>query len=169
MATFDQQDLDGADWPIFQNGWVQMYWKSDILEQDLAWLSADHYQVHRLDCENWSSKADALGNLGSTLEFPEYYGQNLDAFNDCLGDLKVPMDGGAVLVLIHYDRFAHRDPQTAHAILDICADNARRFMLFGQRLATFVQSDDPRLEFDSVGSTPVMWNRKEWPNAKRGL
>ena len=169
MATFDQQDLDGADWPIFQNGWVQMYWKVDILERDLAWLRYHNYKVYRLECAHWSSKAEALGSLGTTLQFPEGYGGNLDAFNDCLKDVKVPMHGGAVVVLIHYDRFAHRDPQTAHAILDICADNARRFMLFGQRLATLVQSDDPRLEFDPVGSTSVMWNRKEWPNKKRGL
>lgn len=32
-------------------------------------------------------------------------------------------------------------------------------MLFGQRLATLVQSDDPALSFSPVGATPVVWKR----------
>ncbi len=169
MTAFDQGDLDRIDWAMFQNGWITLYWNRDILEEDCTWLTQHRYQVYRLDCANWSSAAEALRDLGSALHFPDYYGQNLDAFNDCLSDLDVAADGGTAIVLLRYDRFAQVDRKTAQAILDIFASNARHFMLFGRRLATLVQSDDPGLAFAPVGSTAVDWNRREWLNKNRGL
>jgi hypothetical protein len=172
VATFNPENPDyfrRIDWAIFQNGWVVMYWRSKVLESDVAWLFGHEYRVYRFNCERWSSRVDALAELGVTLEFPDYYGQNLDAFNDCLSELEVPVEGGAAIVLLRYDVFAERDPGTAQTILDICANNARRFMLFGQRFATLVQSDDPRLSFEPVGATPILWNRREWLNKSRGV
>ena len=49
---------------------------------------------------------EALRELGVELGFPEYYGQNLDALDDCLADVDVPADGGVAIVLRGYDRFA---------------------------------------------------------------
>jgi RNAse (barnase) inhibitor barstar len=169
MAVFDREDLDRPDWTIFQNGWVMIYWRPEILDGDVDRLTAAGYKVYRFDCEAWSAPADALTDLGNTLGFPNYYGRNLPALNDCLGDIDVTVDGGTVLVFRRYDHFAGRHRDTAQSILDICAGVARRFMLFGQRLATLVQSDDPTLSFAEVGSTPVMWNRREWLDADRGV
>ena len=169
MASFNREDLDRPDWEVFQNGWVVMYWRPEILDRDAERLRAHGYKMFRFDCESWSAPADALTDLGTTLEFPDYYAHNLDAFNDCLGDIDVPLDGGTALIFRRYDRFAASNRDAAQAILDICAGNARRFLLFGQRLATLVQSDDPTLSFAPVGSTPVMWNRREWLNKNRGV
>jgi hypothetical protein len=54
-------------------------------------------------------------------------------------------------------------------VLDILADDARRFLLFGRRLLVLVQSDDPRITFAPVGATAVSWNPKEWLDGDRGL
>ena len=64
---------------------------------------------------------------------------------------------------------SRRSSACAQQILELLAKNARGFMLFGRRLVTLVQSEDPRLEFDVVGATPVMWNRREWLDEKRGV
>lgn len=169
MSYFDREDLNRPDWEIFQNGWVVLYWRPEILEGDIDRLVAHGYKMFPFDCERWFAPVDALSDLGTRLAFPDYYGHNLDAFNDCLGDIDVPVAGGVALVLRHYDRFAVHQRDAAQAILEICAGNARRFMLFGQRLATLVQSDDPALSFSPVGATPVMWNRREWLNKNRGV
>jgi RNAse (barnase) inhibitor barstar len=169
MACFDRENLNRPDWAIFQNGWVAMYWRPEILDHDANWLASNQYNIYRFDCDRWTSKADALMDLGTALNFPEYYGQNLNAFNDCLSGIDVPIDGGVALVLRRYDRFAEHSRDIAQLILDICARNSRRFILFGQRLVTLVQSDDPNLSFDPVGSTSVMWNHREWFNKNRGL
>ena len=169
MTSFGREDVDRPDWEIFQNGWVVMYWRPEILNGDVDRLAACGYKVFQFCCDGWLARADALSQLGKTLAFPDYYGQNLAAFNDCLGDIDVPVDSGVALVFRQYDRFATRHRDAAQAILDICADNGRRFMLFGQRLATLVQSDDPTLSFAPVGSTPVTWNLRESLNKNRGV
>ena len=169
MASFDSGDLDRVDWRLLQNGWVVMYWRQQLLDADAQWLAEHSYRLHRFNCEQWSSDQNALVEMGVALGFPDYYGRNLDAFNDCLGDIEIPEEGGVGIVLVGYDQFARLSPGTAHTILDILATNARSFMLFGRRLVTLVQTNDPRLSFDTVGATPVMWNPKEWFNKSRGI
>lgn len=71
------------------------------------------------------------------------------------------------MVFNRYDYFVDIDQALAQAILDICANNARRFMLLGKRLLTLVQSNDPKISFEPVGATPVMWNSREWFNKNR--
>jgi hypothetical protein len=167
MAPFTREELNRLDWSLFQNGWVSMYWRRSFLEEDCAWLADHGYRVYSVNCEDWKSATEALEELGKLLEFPDYYGGNLDAFNDCLSDLTVADRGGTAIALFRYDRFLALDPTAGHAILDILATNSRRFMLFGQRLVTLIQTDDPALVVSPVGATPVMWNRREWTNDKR--
>lgn len=42
-------------------------------------------------------------------------------------------------------------------------------MLIGRRMICLVQTDNPRLSFDPVGATPVVWNEAEFLNSRRGL
>lgn len=169
MAIFEENQLERADWTLLQNGPVNMYWNPEVLEDDCRRLSQLEYVIHRIDCIRWSGLSDALQGLGESLGFPEYYGKNLDALSDCLSDLDVPKDSGMAIVLSRYDSFAEIDMPAAQTILDILADSSRGFMLFGQRLAVMLQSNDPDLRFDPVGATGVGWNRREWPNKSRGL
>ncbi len=96
-------------------------------------------------------------------------GRNLNALNDCISVIEVPAEGGLVLVLRRFDVFASCQRETAQGVLDVLADNARRFLLFGRRLLVLVQSDDPRISLEPVGATVVGWNPKEWLNEDRGL
>jgi hypothetical protein len=54
-------------------------------------------------------------------------------------------------------------------MLDIFAEQARSATLIGNRMLCLMQLNDPRLSFEPVGATPVLWNDAEWLNSKRGL
>lgn len=41
-----------------------------------------------LDCENMQDRESAHAYIAEALNFPEYYGKNLDALFDCLTDMK---------------------------------------------------------------------------------
>jgi len=113
--------------------------------------------------------------LAAALGFPDYYGNNLEALNDCLGDVAAgeygaPSDAtGLVLVLMGFDTFAASHRSSAQALLDIFAGQARNAALFGHRMFCLVQSGDPKLTFEPVGAMSVEWNDAEWLDAKRGL
>ena len=74
---------------------------------------------------------------------------------------------GLALAFAGYDSFARRRPRTAQAVLDIMADQARLTMLAGHRILCLVQSDNPSITFEPVGTTAVLWNHAEWLDAHR--
>jgi RNAse (barnase) inhibitor barstar len=169
MAIFGNEDMQRLDWVLLQNGAITLYYSQEIFESDLAWLRWQEYQIHQFDCTHWQTEKNLHDAMAAQFAFPAYYGCNLEALNDCLSDLIIPNDSGRVIVFHHYDQFAERFPKTAWHVLDIIASQARSYLLFGLRLMALVQSDDPRIAFDSVGACPVMWNRREFLNKNRGL
>ncbi|MED1419481.1 barstar family protein [Bacillus smithii] len=109
-------------------------------------------------------------DLASVLHFPNDYGKNLNAFDDCLSDV-VP-DGiglGLVLVFKNYDIFSKRDPKAAYDILDIIQNNSWRFLLEDIKLIAFVQSNDAKIDFPNLDGMSAEWNNKEWLDQNRGL
>ena len=89
----------------------------------------------------------------------------MDAFNDCLSDIEIN-DNGTIVVFRHFQLIENK---FAHTLLDIFADNSRRNILFGKKLLTLVQVDNPNYQINPIGSTPVLWNGAERLNSKRGL
>lgn len=171
MAAFknDPADWQRLDWRLLQNSPVTLYFRREVLEGDLSWFRSEGYRVCSLRTGSCASLDALLVALGGLLSFPDYFGRNLNAFHDCLGDVDVPDAGGLVLVLDEFAPFAASFRHKAQAVLDICAVQSRRFLMAGRRFLVLVQSDDPMLELEPVGSSPVLWNPREWLNASRGL
>lgn len=61
-----------------------------------------------------------LAAVGEALAFPDYYGKNLDALNDCLYD--VPAD--TVLLWDGWGPLAREDERTFRILVDIFGDHA---------------------------------------------
>ncbi len=168
MAVFNQPWNDHPlDWQILQNSPIALYFRREAVQHDITWFRGQGYDVFHFDCSLWTSEQAFHENVATDLRFPDYYGQNLDAFNDCLGDLEIKDDGGVLIVLEQYDQFVRLNQKTAWSILDAIAQQSRIHALLGRRLVTFVQSDDAALELDPVGACAVMWNPKESPKSSR--
>ena len=154
---------------------MHLFWHDDVLAETVELLSNFGYRVVAFDARDWQTDQDMLVDLGRALSFPDYYGRNLDALNDCLSDVATydygatPVDKGTLVAVRGYDAFTERSPKTAQALLDIFATQARHGALVGHRMLLLVQTADPRASYEPVGATPVMWNPKEQLNAKRGL
>lgn len=147
----------GADVELLKNGPVTLYHRPEVLDAAVTALADLGYVVHRFDARRWVTRADFAEDVKRELGFPDHFGGNLDAFNDCLRDVAASGPAGVVLVFTGYDAFAGRDPRAAQAVLDIVADNARVGLLHGHRMVCLVQSDDRGLRFTPVGATPVEW------------
>ena len=111
--------------------------------------------------------------LAAALTFPDYYGHNMDALNDCLGDVARYDYGsdreaaGLVLVLHGYDAFAQKKGRDAEALTDVFATVARQGLLFGHRMLCVLRVDDARFTLPPTGATPVLWNPQEWMDSAR--
>ncbi|MFE2644456.1 barstar family protein [Streptomyces nigra] len=164
--------LPGIEYMI--NTFVTLFWRKRLLTQATECLEDRGFRVIRLEAGQWDTERDMHRAMAAALDFPDYYGHNLDALNDCLGDVAcyggyddAPEGAGLVLVFTDYDRFTTTCPRAAQVVLDIIADQARQAAVLRRRLICLVQSNDPQIRFEPVGAMPVMWNSDEWSDASR--
>ncbi len=176
MATWDAdaETTHPVDYRLVQNGFVTMFWQSSLLAETTDWLRSHAYRVVDFDAGSWSSDRDMYDDLAVALNFPDYFGRNPDALKDCMRDVASgdygwdpQADTGLVIVLRAFDAFTAECRSTAQIVLHIVADQARCAMLIGHRIICLVQSNDPGLAFEPVGSTRVTWNDAERPKSAR--
>ena len=175
MASFDADDdlYQRLDFRLLMTGPVALYWDRHVLNDACETLAGLGYRLVTLDAAPWTSEAAMHDAFAAGLDFPYYYGRNLNALNDCLSDVAtasyglMPDDAGLVLILLGVDAFFRRDPSLAHAVLDIVASQSRGALLIGNRLLCLAQSEDPNLVIPLVGASRVEWNPAEWLDARR--
>lgn len=165
---------DPIDRRLLQDPYITLFQQPAVLDDALRRLRDSGYDVRTTDASQWTDQQGMHRALALLLDFPSYYGNNLDALNDCLSDVAggaYGVDSGAaglVLVLRHYDAFAVTHGDAALAVLDIFAVTARAAALHGRPMLCLVQSDDPDLELPPVGARAVPWNGAEWLRDRRG-
>jgi len=117
MAAFRHapEEWQRLDWQLLQNSAVTLYHEPSVLRADVSWFESERYRVVSLDAGAFESCEELLIALGELLSFPDYYGRNLDAFNDCLSEVAIPHDGGLLLVLHKFDVFAAASRREAQA------------------------------------------------------
>ena len=165
---------DDLAFRLLRDGPVTLFWRPRLMIEATDWLNDHGYQVVRLAAREWSSDRDMHAAVAAALDFPDYYGRNLDALNDCLRDVVShdygwsPDSAGLAIVFTGYDAYTARNPRSAQIVLDLLADHSRVAMLFGRPLVVLVQSDDPDVRFEPVGASSAHWNEAEWLNSNRG-
>ncbi|MFD9860059.1 barstar family protein [Streptomyces alboflavus] len=174
LPTPDELRARRPDLPYMSGTFVTLFWHRELLDQATRRLEGHGFRVVRIAASGWTTAQDMHQGLAATLNFPSYYGRNLSALNDCLGDVALsgtyddsPAGAGLVLSFTGYDRFAAACPEDAHSVLDIIAVLARRAAVGRRRFFALVQSDDPDIRFEPVGAMPVLWNGDEWLDSRR--
>jgi RNAse (barnase) inhibitor barstar len=142
------------------------YYKNSILDEDVNWFIDNGFDVYDINVRNWN-KRNFHKHLKEELNFPDYYGENLAAFNDCLGDMCNDRYKGVVITFRQYDEFLNNERSSAEAILDILATESRNWLLKGKKLIGLIQSNEPNLELPKLGGISPSWNSAEWMNDSR--
>lgn len=99
------------------------------LPNEATWIAqaakANGFTCWRIDLAKVRDKSALLAVLARALEFPDWFGGNWDALQDCLGDLSWRTAPGYVIVLKHCQGFAERareDFGTALEVLGAASD-----------------------------------------------
>jgi hypothetical protein len=147
------------DWQLLQNSSVHRYRRDDEMERTAEGLAGLGYAIHRLDASHWRHEDAMHTALAAELEFPRYYGRNLDALNDVFTDIAEydygsdPNTTGTVLVLAGYESFTRHNPELARSLLEIFARGARHGLLVGHPMLCLISAI---YDFPVVGATPVV-------------
>jgi hypothetical protein len=85
-----------------------------------------------------TGKSKMLEAMAEALAFPDYFGANWDALEECLTDLSWH-DGGVVLLIDDAATPESRAPDEWGVLLDILADAARHWRDEGRAFSVFLQ------------------------------
>ena len=167
-----ETDFQRADWPLLQNGAVNLFWKHDILADACQQLHELAYEIADVSCAGSPSSFQA--QMSRALSWRETFGQepwtgNLDALNDGFRHYPFGPSARGALVLREFHHLVSADRERARSILDIIEWSSRNHLLKGQCLIALVQTDDPTYECEGLGCRSANWNRREWFEAYRGL
>jgi RNAse (barnase) inhibitor barstar len=80
--------------------------------------------VAHVDLGGVRGKDDMLARFAAALDFPAWFGRNLDALADCLGDLSWMRGEGYVLLLEHSDAWRQADDDNFATLLDVLNEAA---------------------------------------------
>lgn len=153
-------------------GLIELYFRAEVLNAAIETLESRGAQTVRVDAGAWETDT-ALASIANALDFPNHFGNNLDALADCLfdavsGDYGYRADAPLKLLAIYqFDSFAGVDPQRAAAILEILHESAIMGLKLGKPFLVLLQSDDGSLTLPSVGAQSIGWNRAEFSSSKR--
>ncbi|WP_162245690.1 barstar family protein [Brevundimonas sp. Root1279] len=172
MMFTSEADFERADWPLLQNGAVNLFWKPEILADARGELAGLDYEISEVSCGAEVPSFEV--QLSNALKWQEQFGYepwtgNLDALNDGLRYYPFGPSGRSALVLTGFHHLVAADSERAHVILDIIETAARDHLLNAKLLIALVQTDDPGYSCPDIGGRNASWNGREWLNANRGL
>ena len=152
---------------------LQLYWSQEVLSADVERCRERCWQIVELDSASWPDPDAAHTGLAEQLQFPSYYGRNLDALDDAMAGVAEGRYGfapdaiGGVLVFTGIEQLVATQPPLASVLVEVLATTVDRALRFGWPMACFLQSNDPDLRLDTGTPAPVGWNRSERARAKR--
>ena len=169
--SFKIDELERPDWPLLQNGAINLYWSHERYENATVSLKKLGYHIIKLRFDNFEQFKN---DISTALKWKQQFGyfpwnESLDALND--GFREEPFntaDNTAFCIerfhaCVSYDRFM------ATTLLDILERTSRNHLLFGKRLIGLIQTDDPEFDCSGLGGATAHWNEAEWLDANRGL
>lgn len=89
--------------------------------------------VHTLSGPGLRDKLAVLDAIAGALQFPEWFGRNLDALYDCLTDLSWLPTGEHVLIWVSSSSLGSADPKGYLAIRSVLSDAQRALGPAGER------------------------------------
>lgn len=167
-----EADFERADWPLLQNGAVNLFRKPEILAGVRAGLTGLDYGISEVSCGTQVPSFEA--QMSSALKWHELFGYepwtgNLDALRDGMRYYPFGPSGRSALILNGFHHLVAVDSERAHIILDIIEAAARDHLLTAKLLIALVQTDDPRYSCSGIGGRNANWNDHEWLDANRDL
>ncbi|GAB2594126.1 barstar family protein [Microlunatus antarcticus] len=164
MVAFelDAELTHPLDFLLLQNGPINLV-TPQRLSALVGQLAGLGYQVIHLPAASWSDDADLFRSIAAQLDFPDYFGHNYPALDECLSDFAhgdfgwSPAADRGVAVAVHdFEQFSEAESYAADRLLNYAVDSARYGALFGHRLLWLVEATT-NFHPQPVGARKPLW------------
>ena len=130
-----------------------VYWlKSHATPAELEKAAKSaHYAYFHIEGQRLDKKEQFLNHAALAMHFPDYFGDNWDAFEDCLTDLSWIDAEQYLIVLDHTDVFAEHAPQHFDTLLEILKEAAEYWRGQGKPLIALLRGKHKVDGLETVG------------------
>ena len=128
--------------------WLTSHATSAELEK--AARSAGYAYFH-IEGQKLCKKEQFLNHAALAMHFPEYFGDNWDAFEDCLMDLSWVEAERYVILYDHTDCFAEHAPQHFDTLLEIFRESAEFWQGQGKPMLALLRGKQKVESLESIG------------------
>jgi len=166
------EDMNRADWPLLQNGAINLFWRPEILNEAQRALGLLGYEIAEISGRSgWSGFRT---QMSFTLRWDEQFGYaswtgNMNALNDGLRGYPFGVSHRNALVIRDFDILVEEDREGSRILLDLLETTARDHLLWGKTLVVLIHTNDNRYDSGPVGGRSAHWNQREWMDASRCL
>ncbi len=98
--------------------------------------------IVQLDLGTVRGKREFLAGLAKAFKFPQYFGRNWDALNDCLTDLSWLDDHGWVVILFNGQDFAANNQDDFNTAIDVLQTATEYWRSHAKPFWVFVYGDN---------------------------
>lgn len=133
---------------LLQGGLIQTPTQS--LDEVLQIAESTGITVFVVECDRARNRSAVLRAVVKAVDFPEFFGSDLDALYDCLSDTMLDQKDG---LFLWFNKLHSGDPaleQDAKAIIDICMDvselaknNEKVFSFYVEHAGKHADPDEP--------------------------
>jgi len=113
--------------------------------------SAAGFDVVTISLAGVTDKDALLERFAAALAFPDWFGGNWDALEDCLGDLSWREDRGRLLLIEGFESLASGSRDDFHILLDLLGDVAQHWPAQGRAFFAVFVDPGQRLELQTWG------------------
>lgn len=103
------------------------------------------YKLFALDGETLNSKDDLLNKISQVMQFPDYFGNNWDALEECLNDLRWLPAAGYAIQFKHADDFVKCCRSDFETFLQIVETVARTWGISDKDFLLIIETHNPFL------------------------
>ena len=135
-----------------QAGIYQLPPDVDALE---AAAADNDFALWRIDLAAVRTKQELLDTIARELAFPEWFGGNWDALEDCLGDLSWRPQRDRVLLIEGFESLASVSHDDFRVLLDLLADVAEHWSAQGRVFLVLFVDPEHKLGLRSWGDAPA--------------
>lgn len=103
------------------------------------------YKVFSLEGTKIKSKADLLRQMSQVMKFPDYFGNNWDALEECLSDLSWITAKGFVIKFVNADNFIAICPSDFRVFVQIIESVSKSWSIEETDFILIVETTNPTI------------------------
>ena len=147
------------------DGSITLFYNTNILDDSINKLTTENVCIYYFDANNWITLDDFYTNFKTKMNLPDYFGNNLDALNDCLSDF---IGQNIAICIRNYDVFMEKFSYESNILPRIILTQCWSSLLQESYILMLIHTKKGNISVKDIPLFTPKWNFMEMLNSNHG-